>query len=369
MMAGAAAGGIEMFYERLTPALARRGHAVLPVIRRDARRAALLRAAGLDPLELGFGGPFDLLTRPRLRALLRRFRPEVVIGWMNRANRHIPNGDWLRVGRPGGYYPLKYYAGCDHIAYTTEGLVRWAVAQGWPAGRAHRVPNFVPDSAGTPPLSRATLGVPEGVPLALAMGRLHRNKGFDTLLRAVAAVPDLHLLLAGEGAEEAALRTLADELRLTPRLRFLGWREDGAALRATADLFLVSSVHEPFGNIVPEAWASGVPLVSTDAQGPAEVVRHGEDGLLVPRGDAPALAAAARALIRDRALAARLAAAGRRRFEAEYSEPAVLRRWEEFLQAITRGTATASEAAPGPGQTSPVTQAPCGGAGPGRGRT
>ncbi|MBX6745440.1 MAG: glycosyltransferase [Acetobacteraceae bacterium] len=334
VMAGARLGGIELFFERLTPALAEHGHEVVSIIRRNPVRAAKLRAAGVEVSELPFGGYFDLLTWGRLRRLLQGFKPEVVIGWSNRANRFIPNGPWVRVGRPGGYYNLKYYKDCDHIAYTTHSLVRWAVEQGWPRQRAHRVPNFVDDPAGTPPASRSSLGVPEGVPLALAMGRLHRNKGFDTLLNAVARLPDLHLLLAGEGPEERALRRHAANLGISGRVRFLGWRQDGPALRAAADLFVISSNHEPFGSIVPEAWASSLPLVSTAAQGPAEVIRHQEDGLLVPCGDAEALADAMRAVLADPAGAAVMAAAGRRRFEAEYSRPAVLRQWNEFLQRI-----------------------------------
>lgn len=335
VMAGAEAGGIEMFFERLVPALARQGHETLAVIRHDARRAGLLRAAGLDPVELSFGGLLDIATKPRLKLALRRFRPDVVIGWMNRANRHIPNGRYIRIGRPGGYYALKYYKGVDHIAYTTQGLVDWAVAQGWPRERAHRVPNFVSDPGDVVPVSRASLGIPEGVPLALTMGRLHTNKNFAMLLRAVAEVPELHLLLAGKGPEEQAIRALIEELGLGARVRMLGWREDGAALRAAADISIVPSDHEPFGNVVPEAWASRVPLITTDSQGPAEIVRDGADALLVPRGDADAMAAAIRRLIADPALGAALVAAGRRRFEEEYSEPAVLAQWDAFLREVS----------------------------------
>ena len=75
VMAGAPTGGAELFFERLSIALHRAGDAVLPVIRRDEARAARLAAAGLAPRQLGFGGPADLLTGPRLRGLLRRFAP------------------------------------------------------------------------------------------------------------------------------------------------------------------------------------------------------------------------------------------------------------------------------------------------------
>ena len=95
---GSPAGGAELFFERLTIALAAAGDTVLPVIRRDAGRAARLRAAGLEPAELGFGNPLDLLTGPRLARTLRRFAPRVAVAWMNRAARFAPRGDWVLAG-------------------------------------------------------------------------------------------------------------------------------------------------------------------------------------------------------------------------------------------------------------------------------
>jgi glycosyltransferase involved in cell wall biosynthesis len=197
-----------------------------------------------------------------------------------------------------------------------------------------RVPNFVDDPHDITPLSRAALGIPEGVPLALSMGRLHQNKNFPMLLRAVTEVPDLYLLLAGKGPEETALNALIHELGLKERVRMLGWRDDGAALRATVDMCIVPSDHEPFGNVVPEAWASHVPLITTDSQGPAEIVANGIDALMVPRKDSSAMAAAIRRIIAEPTLARSLREEGRRKFEAEYSEAAVVQQWNDFLQEV-----------------------------------
>lgn len=334
VMAGAEAGGIEMFFERLTPALVRSGHDILAIIRHDPARAGRLAKAGVTPIQMGFGGYLDFLTTPQLRRTFSQFMPDVVIGWMNRANRHIPNGPYKRVGRPGGYYALKYYRDVDYLAYTTHGLVNWAIAQGWPASRVRCVPNFVDDPDRVTPFSRAALGIPEGVPLALSMGRLHQNKNFPMLIRAVTEVPDLYLLIAGTGPEENALNALIHELGLEKRVRILGWRDDGAALRATVDMYIVPSDHEPFGNVVPEAWASRVPLITTDSQGPAEIVADGVDALLVQRRDSSAMARAIRRIIADPALADALREAGRRKFESEYAEPAVVQKWNDFLHEV-----------------------------------
>src|SRR3712207_5763783 len=99
LMAGAMMGGAEAFYERLCLAQHAAGMEVLPVIRRDAGRRARLEAGGLAPVELGFGGYFDLRTRAALASVVAGFRPEVVVAWQNRAARYAPRGDWTLVGR------------------------------------------------------------------------------------------------------------------------------------------------------------------------------------------------------------------------------------------------------------------------------
>jgi glycosyltransferase involved in cell wall biosynthesis len=336
IMAGAKTGGAEGFYERLTLALHKAGDEVLPVIRRDKARAARLAVHGLAPVQLGFGGPLDVLTRPRLSLLLRHYRPQVTIAWMNRAARHTPTGDWKLVGRLGGYYDLKYYKRCDHLVGNTRDLVRWMVEQGWPAERAHYLPNFADDFQEVLP---ADLGLRPGAPRLLALGRLHRNKGFDTLLRALALLPDAELAIGGDGPEKASLQKLAAELGVAARVRFLGWRQDAGALLAGCDVFVCSSRHEPLGNIVLEAWSAARPVVAVAAQGPSELIEPDRTGLLVPQESPRALADGIAALLADPARAAAMAAAGRAAWEADYAEAPVLARWRDLLQRIAPAAA------------------------------
>ena len=132
VMAGAAMGGAEAFYERLVSAQRAAGETVLAVIREDAGRATRLRAAGLDPVQLPFGNPLDLRTGPALRAALGEFAPEVVVSWSNRATRFAgrlrrDGPAWTLVGRMGGYYNLKYYRRCDHLVGNTRDIRDWLV--------------------------------------------------------------------------------------------------------------------------------------------------------------------------------------------------------------------------------------------------
>nr|WP_211873277.1 glycosyltransferase [Plastoroseomonas arctica] len=332
-MAGAAMGGAEAFYERLTLALHGAGDAVLPVFRADPRRATLLGA--LAPVQLGFGGVFDVTTTRRLRASVDGFAPDVVLAWMNRAARYCARA-WPAprraplVGRLGGYYDLKYYAGFDHLVGNTRGICDWLVREGWPVERAHMVPNFVEDFAGIAPAPLA------GKVRLLAMGRLHANKGFSTLLRAMPALPEAHLSLAGEGPERAALEALAASLGVAQRVNFLGWREDRGAMLAGCDIFVCPSHHEPLGNVVLEAFSASRPIVAAAADGPREVIADGQTGLLVPVGDADALSAAIASLITDPAGATQLAAAGRVEFETHHAQAPVVAQWRAFLAGVAR---------------------------------
>ena len=332
-MAGAHHGGAEAFFTRLVVALAHAGLDQHAVIRRHEGRAGALRRAGVPVTEVGFGGPFDLRSGPSLKREIARFRPDVVLSWMNRATRTCPRGGFVHCARLGGYYKLKHYRRCHHLVANTRGIARYLIGQGWPAERAHYLPNFVAAGA-APPVARGALDTPEHAPLLLALGRLHPNKAFDVLIEALAAIPGAWLWLAGAGALDGDLKALAARRGVADRIRFLGWRDDVAALFAAADVLVCPSRHEPLGNVVLEAWAHGVPVVATADGGPAELIRDQKDGLLVPVDDAAALAQAIDRVITDKRLAAGLADAGRASHAAGHGEDAVVRRYLDFFATV-----------------------------------
>ena len=334
VMAGAAVGGAEAFFERLVPALSRAGLEQRALIRSDPARAARLESAAVTTLQAPFRRHLDGRTRRLLRDEVAKFRPDLVLCWMSRAASLCPVGATLHLGRLGGYYDLKYYRGCDHLIGNTPNIVDYIRRAGWPAERAHYLPNFV-EERHQPPVARASLDTPADAPLLLALGRLHRNKAFDVLLYALADLPDAYLWLAGEGPERGRLERLAAKLGVAPRVRFLGWRADGPALMASCDLVVCPSRHEPLGNVVLEAWAQGRPLVAAGAQGPAGLIRDGVSGLLVPTEDAAALTAALRRALDDPALAGRLTVGGRAAYEAEFTAAAVVQRYLTLFQRLS----------------------------------
>ena len=253
---------------------------------------------------------------------------------MSRAALHLPAGPWVNIGRLGGYYDLKYFRSCRHLVGNTRGIVDYLTRQGVAAGQAHYLPNFVDDFSATTAASRAALNIPENVPLLLGLGRLHPVKGFDLLIRAMAALPDAYCVIAGEGPERPRLQSLITARGLGTRVILPGWRRDAGALLKAADLFVSCSRHEPLGNMVLEAFSAARPVLATRAEGPAELIRDGTDGVLVPLEDPTALAQAARNILADGATAGALAAAGRRRFEAEFTKSTVTAAWLRLLNQV-----------------------------------
>lgn len=179
---------------------------------------------------------------------------------------------------------------------------------------------------------------PEGT-YVLAAARLVEQKGLDTLLRAYAAARSelggRRLVIAGEGPERPALEALAARLGLNGHVSFPGAvsRSEVAELLRGADAFAFPSRYEPFGIALLEAMAAGVPAVATAYGGIPEFAVDGENALLVPVDDADALASALIRVTHDRALASRLATAGRQRSDL-LSWEALTTRYEDIYRSV-----------------------------------
>jgi glycosyltransferase involved in cell wall biosynthesis len=185
----------------------------------------------------------------------------------------------------------------------------------------------------------ARLGCPDDVPLAGLFSRMAPWKGQHVLLDALALVPDWRVLLVGDAlfGEQAYVESLHDQverLQLRDRVYFLGFRHDVAECMAACDIIVHTSVKaEPFGRVLVEGMLAGRPVVATDAGGPREIVEAGVTGLLVPPGDAGALARALEAL-RDGSLRERLGRAGHVRARRYFSPEALRERLRAQIGTI-----------------------------------
>lgn len=157
-----------------------------------------------------------------------------------------------------------------------------------------------------------------GGPLRIiTVGRLHTSKGYDVLLDALGQLQTggvaFTLTMVGDGPDRQDLVDQAERLGLTPRVTFTGSLGETQIIDAMrlSDVFVLSSHAEPLGVVSMEAMSMEVATIATDAGGVGEIITDGQDGKLVPPGDAPALADAIRELAEDDSLRERLAKAGR----------------------------------------------------------
>jgi glycosyltransferase involved in cell wall biosynthesis len=136
----------------------------------------------------------------------------------------------------------------------------------------------------------------KSIPVILAVGRLSHEKGFETLIQAVRILNDrrkCRLIILGDGELRSSLADLIKNERLDEAVILPGFKNNPYAYMSRANVFVLPSVHEGFGNVLVEALACGVPVVSTDCpSGPSEILEGGAYGPLVPVGDANALALA-----------------------------------------------------------------------------
>lgn len=305
------------------------------------------------------------LRAPRLRSLLlplvrylRRVRPAALIAAMWPLT-SIAVAAWNLAGRPGRLF-VSDHSQLSISAVREMGIPAWlignairftyplasgaiAVSQGVKEdlrALGQLAPSVVrvihnPTALGVPferggPEARAALWGEGSSRHILSAGTLKPQKDHATLLRAIALLPpdvDVKLTILGEGPLRKEIEQLVRELRLQDRVSLPGFVLDPYPWYRTADLFVLSSRWEGFGNVLVEALECGVPVVSTDcASGPAEILCDGRYGRLVPTEDPPAMAAAIAASLAERHDPALL-----RSRAQDFSVPAISDQYLDYL--------------------------------------
>lgn len=340
-------GGGEIGTALLLAGLQRRGHEVL-MLCRDRELAGRVATYGIPAGMQGVGGDGMLTDALRLAARFRRERADVAL--LTTFRRVFLAGMAARLARVpfvvqrvvlegdtparGARYRLALRRWVDAVALNAEAM-RAPFLAGDPRLDPARV-RVIADGVRAPVRRREAgtvrreLGIPGDALVVGSVARLARQKRFDRLLRAVAPLgPGVHLLVAGEGEEEEAMRALGARLGIAERLHLPGFRADVGDVLAAMDVFAVSSDREGMANAMLEAMMAGVPVVSTEVSGAREALDGGA-GVVVPR-DETALARALGELLADPALRARTGAAGRARAGERFGAERFLEAWEGFL--------------------------------------
>lgn len=338
-------GGAERFFVRLVHALHRRGFPVA-VLTVGGSQVDQALTREITRYHVPMFGLWDLWSRWRIRILARPF--DVVQTYLGRATRltRLPRGRRpVHLARLGGYYSLHGYRHAHAWIGNTQGICTYLRQNGLPPHRICYIGNFVDPPQPVPPAQLALLRQQHGIPLharvILGLGRFHPNKGFDTLLHAFARLPDqvehrpIWLVLVGDGPLRTSLHDLAHQLNIHHRTTWAGWQLNPDPWYQLADLFVCPSRHEPLGNVILEAWAHGLPVVSTATQGPIELIEHGRTGWLVPSGDASALAPACLNVLQmNPAQRAAVAAAARDKLHQQFSEEVIVTAYVDLYRRL-----------------------------------
>jgi glycosyltransferase involved in cell wall biosynthesis len=232
------------------------------------------------------------------------------------------NDDRYLLG-PFRYVDRAFMHGVSRIVAISDAVQEFHIRAGLPEAKLVTIHYGLDDAPGAPSeRTPADVGIPPDAPLVLAVGRLIEQKDHETLLRAFARVrvghPDARLAILGWGRLEPELRTLVSTLGLDGAA-FLPGRVEPRDWLERADVFAHTSRWEGFGIVLLEAMLGGLPTVATRVSAVPEIVVDGETGLLVPPGDADAVAGALSRLLDDPALRRRLGEAALARVRAEFS--------------------------------------------------
>jgi glycosyltransferase involved in cell wall biosynthesis len=240
----------------------------------------------------------------------------------------------------------------DRILVNAEAVRDWLIGQGYDSSRITIIRNgvdtrrFVPVPPAARVALRASLGIAPEAPVVAVVSRLSPLKGLEQFLDATARLADRYptakfLLIGGPSVDDPGyldeLKRLAASLRVADRVTFTGVRADVPALLATATVSVMPSLDEALSNVVLESMAAGAPTVATRVGGTPEAMTDRVTGLLVPPGDAAALADAIGYLLDHAADATALGETARRRIHDEFSvERMVVSTEELYLDLLAR---------------------------------
>lgn len=330
-------GGAERAFVDTALALASRGHDVQAICQVCFSKKALLENVPHLHLEtIRTGGELDFFVSRRIASLIRAFDSDVVHSQLRRAAWHGGRAAHLAgvplVSKLHNYVDLKRYKYVHTLIATTKDQRRHALDKGWPADRVQVIPNFsrvVPVDA-VRDFSVKPLRI-------LSYGRLVKKKGFDILLRAFRLLldsgVDARLTIGGKGVEQNALRRLAVKLGVQDRVDLGVWIDDVQTALDAADVFVLPSLDEPFGIVMLEAMARGLPVVTTRTQGPSQVFSD-QTAWFAEVGSVESLAGAFLQAIRDPSASRVKAQAALDVYRTLYYEETVLPRVEALYRSV-----------------------------------
>jgi glycosyltransferase involved in cell wall biosynthesis len=328
-----------------------------------------IAAAGLDSELLIEKQRFDTAVAGQIRTLVDRYRPDVVQTHMVKSHFMMRYSGLWRSHRWLAFHhgytrvdkKMLVYNQFDRwslraahqIVTVCEPFARQLTSRGIPRARIaiqhNSVPVFHRPDPSVVARLRASLRIPDTIPVLLAVGRLSAEKGFADLVQAVAVAqrgaPEFRLAIVGEGPERQRLEASIAQLGLTGRVLLPGHDHDMAAWYAMAYALVMPSHSEGSPNVLLEAMAAGLPVVATNVGGIPEMVTDDETALLVSSRNPQALGGAIARILTDAPAAAAMSSAARKTAGTRFSIPAHYRSLIRVYERLAGLTAPAGSLA------------------------
>ncbi|MBT5240420.1 MAG: glycosyltransferase family 4 protein [Rhodospirillaceae bacterium] len=337
-MSTAIDGAMERAFEQTVVALSRHDVAQRVVIGSNSDSMVRLKSAGLEPMELPFRPRFDFSSKRRLNSEINAFGAELVISWTPDVSSQVIQGSAHHIGYVTNDFPSAKYQTCNHLFALSQKRVDRAVAAGWSKDKITLLPQVIKSEA-ISAIDRKTFFTPDTAKLVVVVGNLVMEQGLDVLMESIARISGHYLWVVGDGPDRKQFEERALSIGIKPRTRFVGVQGDAMSLVAAADIVVCPARQDDIGEQVLQAWACAKPIIAADSLGPGLLIKHRENGVLVPVDDSRSLAEAIKWLNQDTDFAQRIAAAGLATFSDSHSELTVIPDYLAFLQNAVAGGA------------------------------
>lgn len=322
-------GGAERYFVDLSRELAGRGHQVQAIFHPDFQgRSWLEETPGLQPDPVTVHGVWDMFAVRKITSLIKAFNPDVMHGHLARAaclagkarrGLEIPF-----TVKTHNYVNLKYYQDVDWFLPTTKDQRDYLISHGIKAEKISVLPNF--SSVNSVDRVQKKRSEPHKLTYG-SIGRLVKKKGYEQLIRAFNQALkqglEANLVIGGDGEEKPRLESLIQELNLQQQVQLCGWVNDVETFYENINVFVLPSLDEPFGIVMLEAMAHGVPIISTRTQGPKEIL-DAENAYLIDIDDEPQLVQALLDISDDEERRLQRASNALEKFRQTYSSEAVV---------------------------------------------
>ena len=172
--------------------------------------------------------------------------------------------------------------------------------------------------------------------IILGVGRFHENKNFETVIKALEQLPEYKLWLVGDGFLKSRYISIAKKYKVEKRLKIFSWEDKISKYYNSADVVVCSSIIEPLGNVILEAWSHKVPIIATNVMGPANLIKHKVNGLKFQRENIIKLVDCVKILEANKKLKQKIIQNGFKMFTKYYSEKTVTKKYINFFYRVNK---------------------------------